>query len=54
VPFVAEETFQEKPLARSRLLHVEKRIGMSVSFFPQRTYFLRLDGMERLYSRRAN
>ena len=32
VPFVAEETSQEKPLARTRLLHVEKRIGISTGF----------------------
>jgi len=29
VPFVAEETSQEKLLAHSRILHVEKRIGMT-------------------------
>jgi hypothetical protein len=29
VPFVAEETSQEKLLALSRILHVEKRIGMT-------------------------
>jgi len=28
VPFVAEETSQEKLLAHSRILHVEKRIGI--------------------------
>ncbi len=30
VPFVAEETSQEKLLAHSRILHVEKRIGMTL------------------------
>jgi hypothetical protein len=29
VPFVAEETSQEKLLEHSRILHVEKRIGIS-------------------------
>jgi hypothetical protein len=29
VPFVAEETSQEKLLAHSRILHVEKRIGIT-------------------------
>jgi len=32
VPFVAEETSQEKLLAHSRILHVEKRIGITFDF----------------------
>jgi len=36
VPFAAEETSQEKPLARSRILQVEKRIGITEQTGDQR------------------